>query len=403
MKKTIIGLTSLICLTTSTTTFAMDNDELHRQLQILIKQNKHLTERIQKLENQVTKQQSNQQQKTTLSHTSSEEEATPFLKTMTDMVELSALVEVATNATNDDINDSDTSDINLATVEIGFDAQISNWSSGHILLLYEEGEEDDHIIIDEGTITLGNLDEFPAYLTAGKMYVPFGSFESNMISDPLTTEIGETGDTSVLVGFETGNFYGSAYAFNGDIAESGKNDKIDTYGANIGYVMENESIELDLGLDWINNIGDTNGIGDHLDGTVSGEIADYVDGISIHAILTIGSVSLIGEYVAAIDSFMAAEVAWKTGGAKPCAYNIEAAFSTKLFSQETTFALGYQTTDEAVDLGLVEELYIGSVSMELFPHTNLAIEYSIADDYSVDDGGTGDDVTSATMQLAVEF
>ena len=66
-------------------------------------------------------------------------------------------------------------------------------------------------------------------------------------------------------------------------------------------------------------------------------------------------------------------------------------------------AFGYQGTDESVDLGLVEELYIAALSMEILPHTNLAIEYSVGEDYSISDGGTGDDIRSATMQLAVEF
>jgi len=63
-----------------------------------------------------------------------------------------------------------------------------------------------------GTITLGNMEMFPVYLTAGKMYVPFGNFESNMIQDPVTLEIGETRESAGQVGFEHSGFYGSAYA-----------------------------------------------------------------------------------------------------------------------------------------------------------------------------------------------
>ncbi len=221
MKKTLIGLAAITFLAGGTPGFAMDNAELHKQLQLLIEQNKQLTERIMKLEQQVAQQETTHPKTATItedgdSSTSFQikklekqvahhesilikktaaagaDKTTSFLKTLTDRVELSALVEVEVNATDDDIADpgEDTSDITLATVEIGLDAQLSKWSSGHILLLYGEGEEDDHIIVDEGTITLGNLDEFPVYLTAGKMYVPFGSFESNMISDPLTSTLG---------------------------------------------------------------------------------------------------------------------------------------------------------------------------------------------------------------------
>ena len=404
MKKALIGLAAMALLAGGTPVFAMDNAELHKQLQLLIKQNKQLTERIQKLENQVAKQ-----ERTSLAATATgeDDQDSNFLKTLAGRVELSSLVEVETHITNDDINQEDSSDISLATVEIGLDAKISEWSSGHILLLYEDDDDGSgDFSVDEGTITLGNLEECPFYMTAGKMYLPFGSFESNMIADPLTLEIAETSDSAVKIGFEAGGFYGSVYGFNGDLEETGEENKIDTYGTNIGYGMENDHMAFDVGVDWMNNIADSDGLGDHLQGREVDdpeEIVDYVDGFSVHAMLQIDSFSLIGEYIATLDDFSETEVAWKNNGAKPVAYTIEAAVSTELFNRQTNFAVGFQATDEAVDLGLVEELYIGAVSMEIFPHTNLAFEYSVGHDYSSKDGGTDDDIRSATMQLAVEF
>ena len=378
-----------------TTTSAWAGPTLEEQVQALSRQNQAQSKLLQELQKKVAAQvgQSNDDSKGGL------------LQAINDHVELSALVEVEAGS-SEDYSNEDSSDITLATVEIGLDAQVSEWSSAHLLLLYEEGEEDDHLIIDEGTITLGNTEKLPLYLTVGKMYVPFGSFESNMVSDPLTLEIGETGDSAAQVGFEENGFYGSVYVFNGDINEAGEDDEINNFGVNLGFVMENDTMALDIGVDWINNIGDTDGIGDFLaDRGVANpeEIDDYVSGLSLHAVFSTGPFTLIGEYVTALDDFEQTEVDFKGRGAEPEAYNLEAAFTTELFNRETTFALGYQATDEALALDLPESRYIGTVSMELLPYTALAIEYFHDEDYDTSDGGTGEDANTLTMQLALEF
>ena len=70
------------------------------------------------------------------------------------------------------------------------------------------------IVVDGAVITLGNTEKNPVYLAAGKMAVPFGNYETQMISDPLTLEIGETAEDALQLGVEAGGFYGSVYAFN---------------------------------------------------------------------------------------------------------------------------------------------------------------------------------------------
>ena len=435
MKKTMIGMAALVMLG-GTVTFA-GAATLEDQLRELMAQNKRLTERIIKLEQQVNRQGEEQvlikERSATFAPVQKDKALTDRMKRLevqvarqrgeqareageeeeslwqaiNDHVELSGVVEVEASSWSVDDNgffeDDDGSDLNLATVEIGLDARISEWSSAHVLLLYEEGEEDDHVTIDEGTITLGNMDKFPFYLSAGKMYVPFGCFETNMISDPLTLEMGETRDTAMQIGFETGYFFGSVYAFNGDIKESGDDDKIDTYGASLGYVQVTDDKSFDLTFHYINNIADTDGIGDYLEDEVGDEIDDFVDGFSVHAHVGIGPFTLIGEYLTALDDFKDDEIAFNGGGAEPESWNVELGYTTKLFDRETTFALGYQGTDESVAFGLPEELYIGTISMELFDHTYLAFEYFHAEDYDTSDGGTDDDADVATMQLAVEF
>ena len=116
-----------------------------------------------------------------------------LLQKINGRVTFGGLVEVEAT-TGKDYEGTKESDITLATVELGLDAEITDWVNGHILLLYEE--DDTPLCVDEGFITLGNLEKFPLYFAAGKMYVPFGAFETNMISDPLTLELGENNESS---------------------------------------------------------------------------------------------------------------------------------------------------------------------------------------------------------------
>jgi len=325
-----------------------------------------------------------------------------LLQSINDHVELSGLVEVeATSA--EDFHGNDTSDITLATVEVGLDARISGWSQAHLLLLYEEGE-DDHLLVDEGTITFGKLDAFPAFLTVGKMYLPFGSYVTNMISDTLPLELGEINDSAVLAGFQASGFYWSLYAFNGDLSEMGENDKIDAWGASLGYAHESDGFSMDVALDWLNNIGDTDGLGDYLEVNTSvGEIDDYVEGLAAHILLGYGPFDFVAEYVRALDEFQVDEMAFAGSGAEPRAWSFEAGMTFDLLDRQTIFSLSYQGTDEAQALSLPEDRYGVAIRMFVLQNTSFSLEYLHDEDYDKSDGGTGNDADAATMQVAVEF
>lgn len=319
------------------------------------------------------------------------------LKPIGEHVTLSGLIEVETSFAEDYEGD-DESDIVLATVELGIDIDLHKYVSGHILLLWEE-DETEPLDVDEGFITLGNTEFFPIYLQAGKFYVPFGNFETNMISDPLTLELGETRESAALLGLEFEGFYAGVYAFNGDIDESG-DDEIESFGMNAGYAFENENFSLDIGGGWINNIGDSDVL---TDDALPGEIDDYVDGVNAYAILSFQGVTLIGEYLAANDEFEEDELGFDGDGAEPESWNIELGYTFDVAGHETTLAAAYQGTDEALALELPEDRYMGVISVGLVDGLSLALEYAHDEDYDKSDGGTGDEADMVTVQLALEF
>ena len=246
------------------------------------------------------------------------------------------------------------------------------------------------------------MEKCPFYLSIGKMYVPFGNFESNMISDPLTLEIAETRESALQVGFEYSGFYGSMYVFNGDIDEDGDDDEIKCFGANAGYALENDDMSLDVGLGWINNMMDSDGMGDLLD-DVGLALEDYSGGFCVHAIFNSGPFIVIGEYVGGTD-----DPALSFGGGPfvevdaLSAWNVECGYTFNMIGKESTFAIAYQETDECSKF-LPEKRYMASVGMALGEYFGVALEYAHDEDYDVNDGGTDDDADIVTMQFALEF
>ncbi|MEW6593627.1 MAG: LbtU family siderophore porin [Thermodesulfobacteriota bacterium] len=399
MKKTI-ALAAMFALAGPASALAGSQEGLEAKVQELISQNRSLMERLVVVEKELAEQK----------EAGAKEKGAPaagekLLGSLGDRLAFSGLVEVEANAAKD-FTKTKTSDITLATVELGLDATMNEWSKGHLQFLFEEDADGNRILVDEGTITLGNTEKFPFYMTAGKMYVPFGSYASNMISDPLTLELGETNESTVQFGFEANGFAGSVYAFNGDIDETGEDNAVRSYGASIGYSLKEENgPSFDLGLDWMSNLADTDAVQDYFAGlgTPITAVADFPAGLAVHGALQYGPWNVLAEYVAALDAFQATEMDFNGQGAEPSAFMAELAYGTEISGHEVTFALGYQQTDEALALSLPESRYLGAIRVGILDKTTLAFEYARDEDYDLAEGGTGEDGYSATVQLGYEF
>ena len=316
--------------------------------------------------------------------------------------EISGLLE-AEYGMGDDFDGNSGSDIVLATVEIAVDAEISEWFSGHVVLLHEE--DDTPFEVDQGYITFGNSFLSSFSISMGQQYLPFGVFETNLVSDPLTLEIGETRESAIVFSYD-GTLYASFYLFNGDMNEAGGDDSVDSTGFNIGYAFEGESINFDVGISYISNLKDSDGLSggiieyreaDPVTFPEPAEVNEYVAGFAGHLVLEWGSLTFIGEFVAAMDNFEADELA--TTDKKPSATNMEFAYS---ISDDFGVALAFQNS---VDMAgyLPESRFLLGASYALDEKTGIAIELASDSDYGASDGGTGESASVITVQLATEF
>lgn len=411
----------MLCMLGGTSAFAggaSDMETIKRQVQELISQNQQLTQRIVELEsgNVVSSGASEPGEKGKVSEalrTAQRNVVQEYLaeqlaenggQSINEFVSLSGLIE-GEFAIGDDFAGNNFNEFVLATVELGLDVEVNEWARGSLLALYEGGEEDDHIVIDEGFIEIGNYEKFPLSVAVGKVYVPFGNFATNMIQDPFTLEIGEINDFGMNIGFEAAGLYGGFFAYNGMKSDGGSN-VVKGYGAQLGYAFENDSMTIDAGLSYVGNIADSGGINDFFNNDLGKEtVRDQVDGLGLHAIATFGSVMVVAEYVTALDNFNDENASDPTDiyGAEPSAWNVEFGYGVKLGDMPSNFAIGMQGTDDAVELGLPETRYIAAASFEIFPATALTFEYFYDTDYDLGDGGTDESANTFTTQLAYAF
>jgi len=328
-----------------------------------------------------------------------DEQRADWLKAIAERITLEGLIEVE-GFYSKDYQDQESSDLEVATVELGLGADIHEFVSSRVLFLWEEAEGDE-VVVDEALIRLGNTERFPAFFEAGRMYVPFGSFETAMVSDSLPLELAETQETAALLGFEHSGFYASAYAFNGEVNEAGdSDDHIDNFGAVAGYAAEIGGASLDLGAGYISSLGDS----DTLQDALTPPIQDYASGLDTYLSIGYQGLELMAEYLAALDSFENSELPFDGGGAQPRAWQLELAYSFPIAGHGTTVAAGYQGTAEALDLGLPEHRWLAAASLGFFDNlVFLSLEYAFDQDYSASDGGTGEEAHTVTTQLALEF
>jgi hypothetical protein len=298
-------------------------------------------------------------------------------------------------------NQSDTSDITLAKVELFFDANPNDWLAGHVQVLYED-DGTETISLDEAWATVGNKEKFPAWLQAGKWAVPFGDFDTDMSTDPLTKNLGETKEATVLVGVTSAGFTAQAFVYNGDTQKSAGGNHIDQFGLVAGYEREFGGGRFNVGAGYISNVADSDGLTTALGGN-SGSLANYVPGHTVHGSYSIGGFTVRGGYLTASKAFQSGEVAFNGAGAEPTAWNAEFSYTTPFRDRDVTFALTAQGTEEALALGLPERRLGAAVTLGVVDNASVTFEYLRDEDYGTGDGGTGNDGHTGTVKLAVEF
>lgn len=396
MKRILLLFCLALILIISTTPQASAESSLQEELQ-------QLKQRIEELEKMVETGKIEREEAKETSSQLKEKVEEGILGKWVDKIELSGCVEVEASYSDKDRkagSDSEDSDIVLATVELGVDVDVNNYVRGHILFLWEE-DDTEPVDVDEATITLGGTDDFPFFLTAGKMYPPIGNFASFFITDPLTLEMAETRESAVMIGYANDIFELQMGAFNGDLTDK-EDDKVNSFVVSGSITPPSDKLgglELILGGYYTSNLDSDNFQDWFADPSGTNKLDDLVGGVGCFLSASLGIFGLEFEYITALDEFEAGEMGFDGGQkSEPSAWNLELAIAP---TERLEFAFRYSETDEmrgGLDDDTLPEKMWGLVAgYELFENVGLGVEF-LHNEWENDD-----EEDLITTQLAIEF
>lgn len=225
--------------------------------------------------------------------------------------------------------------------------------------------------VDEAFVTWHVMPAEKFTVSVGKKYLPFGKYDTAMVSDPLTLTLGETNRREVLqASTKNGHFSTTGYVFNSEAQntdDKGKNKR----GFGLGVRYETE--QLSGGIDYMSNL------------TQSADAnPKSVPGVSLHGSTQLGKVTLRGEYLTATKALPE----------KPAATHLEAAFDLQ---NNRTLALGWGNTKQAAQLELEKTAYGITYRQPLYKALTGAVELRQSKDYEETK------TQSLTLQMAYEF
>lgn len=313
-------------------------------------------------------------------HSLAGKKSTGVMNNITERLTFGGLLEVEASLA-DDSSAGKTSDVTLATVEVGIDGEFNDNIAGHILLLWEE-DATDPLALDEGALTITLKEGFS--LVAGKMYLPFGVFNSHFVSDPQTLELGEINESALLLTYERGAYELSAAIFNGSVDRAGEDEIVDY----ILSITASPAEWLTLGASYLSDLSDTDGDFTSL-GASGTKISHIVAAYHLSGSYHRDAISVEAEVVGAVESFDTADV---PTGDKPFTYNIEFAYEVE---ESWAAAVKFEGNDGFTSFP--ERQYGIATSYGLFEHTTIAVEYLHGEFNS------GADRDMVTAQLAFEF
>ncbi len=274
----------------------------------------------------------------------------------------------------------DIQDIIVATAEVGLEASISTGLDGTIVFLYEE--DDTPFDVEQAFLDWQTSESFT--LSVGQMYIPFGNFDTTLVNDPFTLAVGESLETVIVGTLEVNHLTIKGYVFNGDISDvDDEGEKINSVGIRLQYEADNHL----LGVDYSNNIMDSDGLQESIGPTVN----DLAAGYSIYFSSEFSRYLLILEYLSALDVVVAAN--------EPSSIQFELAYNKSIEG----YSFAYQKTEELAFFGLPESRISLGYSRVLDSNLFLATELFMDEDYSVKDGGTNKSSIGLVVQLGIEF
>lgn len=355
------------------------------------------------------------------------------------------------------------SDINLTGASLSIAVEANPWAVGLMKLNYDAGERleganlpyriaNSRLFLNTATLTLGNLEQAPVYVSMGQMVVPFGNYSGILPS--LTSRLGKTLQRAIVLGFQstTTGIHAALYGFRGDSRIYPEN-KINNGGINIAYLFNSANLKVETGVSVIANIADSAGMQNTkapfalfdswaevdefededfeeleeefgpLEASFAGfgktaisEMLAYrVPGVDCYTKVTVRNFSIIGEYTGATRPFDIDNLQFNAFGARPQAYGVEAAYRFNIANHATTIAAGYSHSYQALPLNMPEQTLSIGLKVSMNRYLTAGLTYRHDKNYALGnqaygqglpvlaDNTLGRSSSSLTAQLGFKF
>lgn len=281
------------------------------------------------------------------------------------------------------IRNSSSTQAYLNVAELYLDAQVNNFTDLHAALDYDydpsvygsttSGEQPtattpgQTMFFSEANVRFSNLANSGFYSVLGKQFFNFGSYQHDTLSTPFTEMLTKTNNIGSTIGYVSNmGFNVDAFAFGGylnkrtTLAQTKSDANIDspsinTWGTSTGYTMQNQKFGMNFHLDFLSNMAQTIYVS-HAMVTTPGYSNTYyntIPAISAHLGLTSGPFGLAFDYVTALKRFATTDLqtaypdAYAPLGAKPNATNSQLNYNFNVGSHANTTYAGYQTSHDA--------------------------------------------------------
>jgi outer membrane murein-binding lipoprotein Lpp len=314
---------------------------------------------------------------------------------------------------------SHNSDLYLSDAELDMQALINRWITAFMSFSYDDSPNDvgnrvnGDIDLDSGFFTIGNLAVTQWRLTMGQLYVPFGQFNSYLITDPINKVLFRTKGQPIIVGYGVpGNdgFSAAAYTFKGLSHNYGSTDVsnpyINQYGGDANYQFHLGKLQTTFGASFIANSADSfgmqstdlpsgqfQGFGDD---TATEKLKHQVPAVDARVAFNISNYTLLGEVDSVTRSFAQSDLSFNDEGAAPKAFHVEGVYSFNVFTKPSTFAVGYDHSYQALGLNVPEQRIAAAINVSPWRNTLASLEFRHDMNYGGSDAASGSGYTIIT-------
>ncbi len=309
------------------------------------------------------------------------------------------------NAT--EINNNDANGVNPTRLAGGYSNVYPGTASG-------QNGFNNLVGLQQGFVTFGNLDAFPAFIQIGRQFEDYGRYQIHPITRSLTQELTETLRTSMNLAFVLPmGLHGQVYMFDSPQKRYDDSHSYLTYGVALGFDKFCDQLGYGLNLGYLSNMFSVNDI-DYVTRLqeLNNGFAHRVGSWDINGHVNYGPFSLMLEYTASIQYFSPYDILPRananpnSAGASPWAASGLFNYAFDKWCKNQNVYVGYQAGGDLPLFLLPSNRWIAGYNIDLWKQLNLGLEYSHDHPYAVthyDSGTAPQNSNAVTFRAAVKF